>query len=181
MGGRLSILMDKEIMRIGRLSLVKSKPEHAEAICDYLRFNDRRECSIWGVTPLEALTEPLVISGSKTFTLRLDNDPIAMTGNVPIEDRFGRIWMLGTGGINNNFRPFLRGCRGVIELLQEGYDSLENYVPVDHHETIMWLSWFGFTFDEEIYEICGHQMMRFVRCINEKNNVYYLDKRPVIH
>ena len=173
--------MDKELMRIGRLSLTKSKPEHAEAICDSLRFNDQRECMIYGATPLEALTEPLVISGAKTFTLKLDNNPIAMTGNVPIDEDHGRIWMLGTGGINKNFRPFLRGCKPVIDLLQEGYLSLENYVPIDHHETIMWLSWCGFVFDESTYEMCGHSMMRFVRCVNEKNNVYYLDKRPVIH
>ena len=177
----LRLFMDKELMRIGRLSLVNSVPEHAERICDYLRFNDRRECMIYGATPLEALTEPLVISGAKTFTLKLDNEPIAMTGNVPIEDGCGRIWMLGTGAINNNFRPFLRGCRGVINLLQEGYHSLENYVPVDHHETIMWLAWCGFTFDDDTHEVCDHKMMRFVRCVNEKNNVYYLDKRPVIH
>lgn len=136
---------------------------------------------IYGATPLEALTEPLVITGAKTFTLKLDNDPIAMTGSVPIEEEHGRIWMLGTGAVNNNFRPFLRGCRPVIDLLQEDYESLENYVPIDHHDTIMWLSWCGFTFDEGIYEICGHSMMRFVRCVNEKNNVYYLDKRPVMH
>ena len=160
----LKPFMDRELMRIGRLSLVKSKPEHAEKICDYLRFNDRRECMIYGATPLEALTEPLVITGAKTFTLKLDNEPIAMTGNVPIEEGFGRI-----------------GCRGVIDLLQEGYHSLENYVPIDHHETIMWLSWCGFIFDSESHQVCGHQMMRFVRCVNEKNNVYYLDKRPVIH
>ena len=168
-------------MRIGRLSLVKSTPQHAETISDSLRFNDRRECMIYGATPLEALTEPLVITGAKPFTLKLDNDPIAMTGSVPIEEEHGRIWMLGTGAVNNNFRPFLRGCRPVIDLLQEDYESLENYVPIDHHDTIMWLSWCGFTFDEGIYEICGHSMMRFVRCVNEKNNVYYLDKRPVIH
>jgi len=162
-------------MRIGRLSLVKSTPQHAETISDSLRFNDRRECMIYGATPLE------VITGAKTFTLKLDNDPIAMTGSVPIEEEHGRIWMLGTGAVNNNFRPFLRGCRPVIDLLQEDYESLENYVPIDHHDTIMWLSWCGFTFDEGIYEICGHSMMRFVRCVNEKNNVYYLDKRPVMH
>jgi hypothetical protein len=131
--------MDKELMRIGRLSLVKSTPQHAETISDSLRFNDRRECMIYGATPLEALTEPLVITGAKTFTLKLDNDPIAMTGSVPIEEEHGRIWMLGTGAVNNNFRPFLRGCRPVIDLLQKDYESLENYVPIDHHDTIMWL------------------------------------------
>ena len=35
--------------------------------------------------------------------------------------------------------------------------------------------------DEHLHEINGHTMMRFVRCINQKNNVYYLQQRPVTH
>jgi len=52
-------------MRVGRLSLIKSRPEDAEAIADSLRFFDKRECMIWGFTPLEALTEPFAIDGAR--------------------------------------------------------------------------------------------------------------------
>lgn len=169
------------IKRVGRLSLVKSRPDDPDIIAPYLRLHDKRECLILGLDPLEALREPLAIDGAKTYTIRLDDDPIAMCGNVPISDDMARIWMLGTGGINNNFRPFLRGCKGVINILQDNYDMVENFVPVDHHDTIMWLSWCGFTFDDDLYEVNGHSMMRFVRCINHKNNVYYLQQRPVMH
>ena len=173
--------MADELMRVGRLSLVKSRPEHAEAIADSLRFFDKRECMIWGFTPLEALTEPFAIDGARNYTIRYDKRPIAMCGIVPTEDNQARVWMLGTGAINNNFRPFLRGCKGVIDILQGDLDSIENFVPVDHHETIMWLSWCGFVFDDKTYEMNGHMMMRFVRCRERQNNVYYLNQRPVMH
>ena len=134
-----------------------------------------------GLEPLEALAEPLTINGAKTYTIKYDDRSIAMCGTVPVDNETGRVWMLGTGAINSNFRPFLRGCKEVIQLLQGNYKVVENYVPVDHHETIMWLRWWGFVVAEHLHEINGHTMMRFVRCINQKNNVYYLQQRPVTH
>ena len=170
-----------EILRVGRLSLVYSKVEDAEDLCNRLRFFDKRECYIWGVTPLEALTEPFADDGSITYTIKFDDEIIAMCGTVPIDDSKARVWMLGTQSINNNYRPFLKGCKKVIELLQSDYLELENYIPSDHQDTIMWLTWCGFSFPEnESYEICGHSMLRFVRCQKRKNNVYPLI-RPVMH
>lgn len=169
------------LLRVGRLSLVYSKIEDAENLSERLRFFDRRECYIWGVTPLEALTEPFADEGSITYTIKFDNEIIAMCGTVPIEKDKARVWLLGTQAINNNFRPFLKGCKKVIDLLQSDYLQLENYIPADHQDTIMWLTWCGFSFpQEEYYEICGHTMLRFVRCQKRKNNVYPLI-RPVMH
>lgn len=173
--------MDNVLRRVGRLSLIKSRHQDPEQIAPYLRFDDKRECFIFGLDPLTALREPLSISGAKTYTLRCDDTPIAMCGTVPLDEETARVWLLGTGGINANFRTFLRECKWVADLLQDNYRVMENFVPIDHEETISWLSWCGFTFDEQLYEINGHSMMRFVRCKNPKNNVYYLEKRPVMH
>ena len=161
--------------------MIDSRPDDPYEIAPYLRFQDKRECLIFGLEPIEALSEPLSIEGAKTYTIRYDDNCIAMCGTVPIDEETARVWMLGTGAINSNFRPFLRGCKEVIEILQGDYEMVENFVPVDHHETIMWLSWCGFVFDEVMHEVNGHTMMRFVRCINRKNNVYYLQQRPVMH
>jgi len=173
--------MANEVIRVGRLSLIKSLPEHAERVADNMRKADVRECYIHNLTPLEALTEPFVIDGAVTYTLRLDETPIGMCGNVPIDDVHARIWLLGTNGINYNFRPFLRGCCATIDLLQGSFASVENYVPVDHHDTIMWLSWCGFTFDETMYEINSHTFMRFERCAVDKNDGIGELSRPVMH
>lgn len=176
----LNAFMDNEVGRIGRLSLVEGRPHHAIEIADCLRMFDLRECMIHGVSAIQALTEPFSVHNSVTYSIKFDDVVIAMCGTVPTENNSARVWMLGTGGINENYRIFLRGCKKAIEILQADYSMIENYVPVDHVDTIMWLSWCGFVFDEELYNLNGHSMMRFVRCRPEKNNVYYLE-RPVMH
>ena len=122
----------------------------------------------------------VVFNGNKTYAIKLNETVLALCGTVPIEDNAGRVWMLGTGGINNNYRLFLRGCKQAIDILQGKYDTIENSVPEDHTDTIMWLSWCGFVFDAQKYNIHGHNMMRFVRCRKPESNVYYLE-RPVMH
>jgi hypothetical protein len=132
------------------------------------------------MTPLEALLEPFTVTNNKTYAIKFEETVIALCGTVPVTDNIGRVWMLGTGGINQNWRVFLRGCKPAIEILQDEYYMIENFVPEDHQDTIMWLTWCGFTFDKEIYNVHGHNMLRFVRCREQQNNVYYL-KRPVMH
>lgn len=173
--------MAKELLRVGRLSLNKSLPEHAEHVADNMRKADVRECYIHNLTPLEALTEPLVIDGAETYTIKFDKTPIGMCGNVPIQGDQGRVWLLGTDDITNNFRPFLRGCKETIDILQANYRTLENFVPADHHDTIMWLTWCGFLFDDKIYELNSHMFMRFERCVVDTNNVIDFTSRPVMH
>jgi len=173
--------MAKEVLRVGRLSLIKSLPYHAEKIADYLRRPDMRECWISDLSPMEALTEPLVIHGAVTYTITFDGVVSGMVGTVPLDNDTARVWLLGTDGITNNFRPFLRACKPAMELLQANYSVLENFVPADHHDTIMWLSWCGFTFDQEMYEIYGHTFMRFERCAVDKNDVIGELSRPVMH
>ena len=174
-------MADVELNRIGRLSLVKATVDHAEQIADKLRLLDRKECMIHGLSPLEALTEPFACDGALNYSLKLDNDCIAMCGTVPIEPNYGRVWLLGTCAINQNFRTFLRGCKYVRDLLQGDYYQIENLVPAEHHETIMRLTWCGFTFEDEPYYIDDTPMIRFVRCVSGKSNVYYLNQRPVVH
>ena len=142
-------------------------------------MSDQKECLIYGVTPYQALTDCFGVEGARNYSIFIDDKCIAMCGTVPIEHDFGRVWFLGTIAINKNFRPFLRGCNKVIELLQGDYKQIENLCPVEHHDTVMWLSWCGFTFEDHPYDINDTIMVRFVRCANKKNNVIYL-KRPVL-
>lgn len=172
--------MDKEIGRAGKVSLIKATPDHARLIADSLRMLDARECLIHGLQPLEALLEPFTQDNHKTYSIKHDDTVIAMCGTVPISNDIARVWMLGTDDINKNWIGFLRGCKPAIDILQSNYSIIENFVPEDHTDTIMWLTWCGFVFDEELYNFYGHNMMRFVRCRKQENNVYYLN-RPVMH
>ena len=169
--------MANEALRVGRLSLIKSLPEHAERIADNMRKPDVRECYIHNLTPLEALTEPMVIQCSYLHC-DLTRRRLGCVGAY--YRRYPRTHLAAWPYVYN-FRPFLRGCRPTIELLQGHYASVENFVPVDHHDTIMWLSWCGFTFDENMYEIHSHTFMRFERCAVDKNDGIGELSRPVMH
>lgn len=173
--------MANELVRVNSLSLVDAEPTDANYLKDHLRFLDQRECLIHGVTPLEALTDPFVVQGARTFTIKYEDEVIGMCGTVPIDSKNAKVWMLGSEGITKHWRSFLRGSEEVIKLLQGHYESIENYVPADHVDTVMWLQWCGFEFDDNLYDVSSHTMLRFIRCKKGENNVYYLRPRPVMH
>tara|TARA_A100001015_G_scaffold263831_1_gene311064 strand:+ start:207 stop:728 length:522 start_codon:yes stop_codon:yes gene_type:complete len=173
--------MVDELARVGRLSLTNATVEDAKSIKDHLRYHDIRECLIHGLTPSEALNDPFFILGSRNFSIKLEDKVIGICGTVPIDPKTARVWMLGTDEIMEHWFSFLKGSRKVVEILQGEYQLVENFVPVDHTHTIMWLQWCGFDFDDNLYDVANHTMIRFTRCKKSKNNVYYLTKRPVMH
>lgn len=174
--------MDRNIyVNKGRLYLTNASPNDAFAIKDSLRFNDARECFIFGVTPEEALLEPFLDNNAKNYTIFLDDMPIGMCGTNYLEENVGSVWMLGTEHITENKLSFLRGCKEVVNILQDGFQAITNYVPVDHYETIQWLTWMGFIINEDVYNINGHMMFKFQRFAKLKNNVINLYMRPVTH
>lgn len=173
--------MADEFARYGKLSLVNAVAEDAKKIKDELRFADIRECLIQGFTPSEALTDPFFVTGARNFAIKYDDRTVGICGTIPISPKNARVWMLGTDEITMNWIPFLKGSRPVVDILQGQYEMVENFVPIDHTHTIMWLQWCGFDFDEQLYDVSNHTMMRFFRCKKDKNNVYYLTKRPVMH
>lgn len=173
--------MAEELERVGKLSLVDAKIEHVDEIKDRLRFPDVRECLIHGVSPTQALTDPFYVLGARNFSIRFDEKIIGMCGTVPIDNSHARVWMLGTEDIDENWISFLKGSRKVVDILQGTYQKIENFIPIDHDHTIMWLQWCGFELDENMYEVSSHSMVRFIRCKKTKNNVYYLPTRPVMH
>ena len=75
---RVSVrFMDRDIyVNRGRLYLANASPNDALAIKDSLRFNDARECFIFGLTPEEALLEPFLDNNSKNYTIFLDDMPV---------------------------------------------------------------------------------------------------------
>ena len=172
-----------ELKREGRLWLTYAELDDALKISKSLRLNAQRECAIHDVSPIEALTESFGLKGSVTYSIFVDEEVIAMLGTVPFDEDNTKasVWFLGTYGIQKHYRPFLRGCKGVIEILQGEYEEISNVVPVEHSDTIMWLMWCGFTFRNETFNINGFEMLRFVRCRKIESNVIRIKQRPVFH
>lgn len=157
------VLYDEDDVKI-----IRSTLDHASYLQHHLRQTDVRECMIHGSTPWRALHTPLTVKNAETWTGIYQEVPVCMFGTVPlVEDndmRTALIWMLGTDTLNQKWRKFLRLSRPVSEYLIEGYDLVENVVPIDHTRTIQWLSWLGFIFGDTPTMINGFECVRFVRC-----------------
>ena len=74
-----------KIMEIGRLSLVKGKLRHIMAVAENMRMEDEFECSLFDVSPLQALIMPFAFESSTTYTLLADETPVALLGTVETE------------------------------------------------------------------------------------------------
>lgn len=155
----------------GDVKIVTSTMDHAEYLQDHLRLTDVRECMIHSATPWRALRYPLLRKDAVTWTALYKDTPACMFGVVPINSsdglRSGQIWLLGTEMIEEHSRRFARASRNMLEYMQDGWDILENVVPVDHQKTINWLHWLGFMFGEDIVKVNGFACVRFVRCASD--------------
>ena len=53
-----------------------------------------------------------------------DDRPIMIMGVIPHRKKLGMIWLLSSPEIKNISIPFLRNCRGVLDL----YQSLSSFI-----------------------------------------------------
>ena len=65
----VSFMASLNYVEVGRLSLRDAAITDVQKIKDKLRFNDARECFIFGVTPEEALSEPFEDPFAKTYSI----------------------------------------------------------------------------------------------------------------
>jgi hypothetical protein len=105
-------------------------------------------------------------SGNKCWTI-LDTSmkPIAIFGVATIAPSVGSVWLLGSKGIVDVQREFLRHSKFWVDQLQEGYDVICNCVYEGNTVHIKWLKWLGFTFIRKIdsYGSLGLSFYEFLR------------------
>jgi len=171
------------VASLRNISLARSKISDVMPISQSMRLPDIRECAIFGHDPFSSLMEAVIQNPNETYTILINNKPVAMCGTNPYpEDEFtASVWMLGTKDIDRNYIIFLRGAKECINILQGEYKNIENVVPVDHKKTIQWLKWCGFNFEEKIENYYGYDFFRFNRCNLFKSSIYNETSRPVIH
>lgn len=78
---------------------------------------------------------------------RIDGEPVLAYGVNAIEDkpRWGSPWLLATTQARRLRRQLVTESRGEIELMLAGFPFLYNAVHDQHHASITWLMWLGFT------------------------------------
>lgn len=136
--------------------IVPAAPEHIPAIAADMREADRREVrASHRHTPAEALERSLERS-ELAWTGLIEGVPSVMWGVGRAGSMMtlsGVPWMLGTDAIHSVSRDFLRQSRVYVEIMQERFPRLENYVHAKNRLSIRWLKWCGFTVEADVPEV----------------------------
>lgn len=94
-----------------------------------------------------------------------DETPVACFGvkRGGLVSDTGVPWLLGTDGILNVQREFVRQSRSYVQQMMEGLRRLENWVDARNTVSIKWLRWCGFTVEAlpRPYGLNGERFHRF--------------------
>ncbi len=133
-------------------------PDISRTVRD-LRTADYEEIKALGVDPYDALFHGHV--HGECYTAVGKNGIICMFGVVPEGDA-GRIWLLGTNSVSNNYFGFCRLSKKWLLRLRPRYRMLFNVADARNDLTIRWLQWLGFEFGNTLtLGPAGHQFKEF--------------------
>lgn len=131
----------------------KTKLTDILPVADNLREADRMEVAAASGRPPREVLLSCFFEGKPCVTLCNRNDqPVAMCGVVPLEDKWGGIWLLGTDDLVTDKLTrfsFLRQARAFVDELHKQYPVLGNCVDARNKVHVKWLQWMGFTFIAE--------------------------------
>ena len=120
-----------------------TKKSDIDILAPNLRFEDKREIlDATGLNPYQALTHSYNFSKFCFTIVDTNNYPVGIFG---VGDT-GSIWLLATPDIKRIRYSFLRESRKVVNLLNQKYKILWNYVDCRNELHLRWLKWCGFQF-----------------------------------
>lgn len=110
-----------------------------------LREADKHELKLsCGLEPITALALSLKNSRKVYAVIDEQEIPIAIFGVVGDYRNLGVPWMLGSKGIYKHASQFMAESKQWLEVIEQDYDLLANYVHADNKKAIRWLQWMGF-------------------------------------
>jgi len=135
--------------------------EDIDFLAPRLRQEDKREIlANSGSTPYNALLRGYVASELCFTIVDKENVPVGMFG----VNKVGAIWLLATNDIYRIRFSFLRESRQVVELLNQKYPRLWNFVDCRNKLHIRWLKWCGFIFLRKVkYGVLQQPFYEFIR------------------
>ena len=138
--------------------------EDIQFVADNMRQADKDEVlASNNYTPRECLDESIKISYF-AYTVNFNAAPVMIFGLVKrsaLSDT-GIPWALGTDGVFTGKREFLKRSVVLRDMMLEECDILTNYVHCDNKQSIRWLKWLGFKFDNPApYGVNNELFMRF--------------------
>lgn len=131
-------------------TVVPATMPHVAQIAPRMRDADKAE--IWAAShaePHHALKTGLAQS-TLCWSGLVDDVPVCMFGVAPLTllGGTGIVWMLGTAGVQDHARAFLRRNKTFIIQMMQRFYRLENWVDARNTLSIRWLRWLGFVIEE---------------------------------
>lgn len=131
-------------------------------LSDNLREEDVDEIKAHSnTTPFFALKLGTEFSHLPLAIMNDEDKPIFIIGVIPQEKNVGMIWLLSSPEIEKISITFLRNCKGVLDLLNNTFPILYNYVDARNTVHIKWLKWLGFQFIK-VHENFGYEQRKFI-------------------
>lgn len=137
--------------------------DDAKSLAPRLRTADLREIeACLGKHPLIVLEQGIEISDPCYTIVGEESAPLAIFGVVPdtANPGVGRVWMLASTELLRHRFWFLRNSRKWVELLQQQYKVLWNFIDARNEVHIEWLRWCNFNFINRVEEH-GHERRPF--------------------
>ena len=127
------------------------KPYHRETQLDDLtylylniRYEDKREVETLGYKVDQVLA--LSFGNSQICRTIIDNRGrvVGIYGVVPLSDKCGQVWMLGTHGLVKIKTAFLKQSRSEVEGMNKVFPHLCNIIDSRNEVHLKWIKWCGF-------------------------------------
>jgi len=144
--------------KYGDCTIVAASADHINDIAVDMRAEDAFECACFGLSPHQALRLAYQNDDVTYTALDKDDKPFLMFGAGRGGSAFPYIWLLGTPGVFNNSRQFLRASKEWVNHLVKPYNFVSNMVCEQNTAAIRWL------------KFCG---AKFVRKLNVRSTPFY--------
>jgi len=171
----------KDLKNLDNICEVRhSNLEDVDYLCLNLRQEDEDELKILNVDARYALAFPFTQNDSLSYTITYNKIPLAMFGTIPAPNNEARIWMLCTDDFQTHYREICRHVKDFLDMLQSGYSTIYNIIPVKNRKTIRFLKFAGFEFGSTL-NINDTEFIKFFRCNVFNISANTEESRPVMH
>ena len=133
-----------------------SKLDDIVSLAPNLRYEDVREVETLGRTPEQALLNGYMYGKMCRSIIDKHGHVVGMYGVVPVDDKTGLVWMLGSKGLKKIAIAFLKESRTEVEKMNNLLPHLWNIIDSRNELHLKWLKWCGF-------KIIGERMVNKVK------------------
>ena len=120
-------------------------------VATHLRHDDFDEVyAVNGESPHISILEDWEGSARRWIIFNKKCEPVAILGVRPLI-AFSDIacpWLLGTDGLNEMKKFFVKISKPIIAEMMKGYKLLVNYVDARNVKSVRWLKWCGFDVED---------------------------------